>query len=220
MRVANLLRALRANRSGVAATEAALILPFFLGAGLWAVELANYSLTTMRVGQLAIHIADNASRIGDNSTLENRKIYEQDLNDLLLGASLQAGAKMDLYERGRVIISSLEVNPADQQYIHWQRCMGKKNVTSSYGNSGDIKAAGMGPTGRTVYAPTGEAVIFVELQYDYQPLISDTFVGSPTINSIASFTVRDSRDLSQIYQVNTAKPDAVYTCNTFANAFA
>ena len=90
------LSRLRKDQSGVAITEAALILPFFLGAGLWGIELANYSLTTMKVGQLAVHVADNASRIGDISTLENRKIYEADIGDLLEGASLQAGGRMDL----------------------------------------------------------------------------------------------------------------------------
>ncbi|MEJ2409356.1 MAG: pilus assembly protein [Novosphingobium sp.] len=208
------------DRSGVAITEAALILPFFLGAGLWGIELANYSLVTMRVGQLAAHVADNASRIGDISTLENRKIYESDINDLLKGAALQAGTQMDIYDHGRVIISSLEVNGDGAQYIHWQRCMGKYNVPSSFGKQGDVLTDGMGKDGQKVYASDGDAVIFVELQYEYQPLISASFVSKVPIRSVASFTVRSSRDLSQIYQVNPAAPDPPYTCDKFENAFA
>jgi hypothetical protein len=38
--------------------------------------MANYAVVNMRVSQLTEQIADNASRIGDTSTLEDRKIYE------------------------------------------------------------------------------------------------------------------------------------------------
>lgn len=219
LRPGRILRRLRGDRSGVAMTEAALILPFFLGAGLWGIELANYSLTTMKIGQIAVQIADNASRIGDTSTLENRKIYEADINDLLLGAQLQGGSRVDIYDHGRVIVSSLEVNSAGNQYVHWQRCMGTDKLTSSYGSQGDVLASGMGPKGREVTALSGEAVVFVEIRYEYQPLISESFLKEKTIRSISSFTVRSSRDLSQIYQVNSAKPDPQYTCDKFNNAF-
>ncbi|MCJ2181433.1 pilus assembly protein [Novosphingobium sp. 1949] len=214
------LRQLWRDRSGLAVTETALVLPFFLGAGLCGVELANYSLETMRVGQLAVSIADNASRIGDTSTLENRKIYESDINDLLLGASIEAAQGMGLFEHGRVIVSSLEVNANGNQYIHWQRCMGKLAASSNYGNQGDVLTNGMGPSEREVIALTGEAVIFVELQYDYQPLVSDALIGTPRISTVASFTVRSSRDLTQIYQADSDKPDPIYTCNLFIDAFA
>lgn len=207
------LRRVAGDRSGLAITEFALIMPFFLTAGLWGVELAHYSYTTMRVGQLAAQIADNASRIGDYSKLQNRKIYESDIDDLLVGAGLQAGAQMDLFNRGRIIISSLEKNTAGKQYIHWQRCLGKKNVTSTYGVQGDVRAVGMGPAGNEVYAFDKEAVMFVEVQYDYLPLVSAAFVGTPKVVSIASFTVRSSRDLTQLYQTTPSSPSM--TCSKF-----
>ena len=213
------LNRLRRDKAGLAVTEAALIMPFFLAAGLWGIELAHYSLTTMRVGQLAVQVADNASRIGDTSTLENRKIYEADIDDLLRGAALQGGKGMPLYERGRVIVSSLEVNDNGQQYIHWQRCAGKQNIASSYGVAGDVLPNGIGPSGREVSAMPGEAVIFVQLSYQYQPLISADLVSDSNINSVSSFMVRSSRDLSQIYQINPSKPDPVRSCNTFDNPY-
>lgn len=214
------IRGLAADRSGVAVTETALILPLFITAGLWGVELANYSLTTMQIGQIAVQVADDAARIGDTSTLENRKIYEADINDLLHGAAMNGGARMKLYDHGRVIVSSLEVNAAGKQFIHWQRCMGKSPVSGAYGKQGDVLAIGMGPKGREVSAVSGDAVIFVEISYDYQPLISDSFIGKTTIRSLSSFTVRASRDLSQVYQQNAAKPDPVYACTQYLNAFA
>lgn len=203
---------------GVAVTETALMLPFFLGAGLYGIELANYSLTKMKVGQLATHIADNASRIGDTSTLENRKIYESDINDLLLGASIQAGNGMDIYKHGRVILSSLEVNTDGKQYIHWQRCQGSLEVSSSFGKEGKILRNGMGYKGQKVLAMDGDAVAFVEIQYEYQPLVSKSLIGEPQIESTASYNVRASRDLSQIYQLDASKPATVHDCATYSES--
>jgi hypothetical protein len=215
--VRRLLARLARHRAGVAMTEFALAMPFFLGVGLWGVEMANYAVTTMRVSQLAMHLADNASRVGDTSTLEDRKIYESDVNDLLGGAAIQSGTRLDFFTHGRAIISSLEAVPGanDRQYIHWQRCRGDKDWPSSYGDEGDGLdggLTGMGPPGEEVAAMPGDAVIFVEVAYDYQPLISARFVGQPTIEAVATFNVRDDRDLSEIYQRNPASPDKVSAC--------
>ncbi len=208
------------DTSGVAMTEFALSLPLLLTAGLWGTELANFALVNMQVAQVASHLADNASRIGDTSTLTSRKIYERDIDDLLIGSNVQAGPALDFYAHGRAIISSLEVvdGTTDQQYIHWQRCLGAKVWASHYGNEGDGSIsptfAGMGPTGDEVQALEGGAVIFVEVAYEYQPLISGRFLGNKTIISTSSFTVRDSRDLSDIYQRIPASPDPVAQCSS------
>jgi hypothetical protein len=211
---------LGACRSGVAATEFALALPFLLGSGLMGLEVANRAIVSMQINQIAAQIADNASRIGDTSTLENRKIYESDIDDLLRGAELQAAGSVGLFKHGRVIVSSLEVVPGteDQQYIHWQRCAGEKHHVSSYGLEGDgltAGLAGMGPGGHEVWAFKDEAVIFVEVAYDYQPLVGTTFGMPREIDSTASFTVRDDRDLSQIYQRDPENPDTVSDCGTY-----
>ena len=216
-RLTGILRRLLPSRSGIATTELALSMPFLLTAGLWGVELANFSVVNMRVGQLAAQLADNASRIGDQSVLKDRRIYEADIEDLLMGANIQSGKNLGLFENGRVIISSLEVDSSDNQYIHWQRCLGKKRHSSSYGTANQRLPDGMGPTGREVIALPGEAVMFVEIAYDYQPLVSSRFIGDPEIASIASFTVRADRDLTKIYQGNP--PSEVYACNKYSNPF-
>ncbi len=219
-------RRLLSARSGVAATEFAIALPFLLGAGLMGLEVANRAVAQMQVSQLASHIADNASRIGDTSTLQDRKIYEDDINDLFRGAQIQAGGRIDLYANGRVIISSLEVVPDtdDRQYIHWQRCMGEKNHTSSYGIEGDGLDGGlpgMGPPGEEVWAFPEEAVIFVEIAYDYQSLVGTTFGFDDEVHVTASYTVRDDRDLTQIYQRDDSAPDLVASCDIYdASPFA
>jgi Flp pilus assembly protein TadG len=215
MTLTSAMRQLLRSTSGVAMTEFALAAPMLLMAGLWGTETANYALVNMKVGQLAVHIADNASRIGDTSTLQNRRIYESDINDVIYGAQIQGGPAFGLYDNGRVTISSLEVDSSGDQYIHWQRCRGAKAVGSSFGDESDVLTDGMGPAGAEVIAQDGDAVIFVEINYTYQPLVSDRFITQPDINSIASFTVRDDRDLTQIYQRDTASPDPIQNCSNY-----
>jgi Flp pilus assembly protein TadG len=211
-----LLRCLCASRSGVAATEFALAMPLLLMAGMWGIESANLAITNMRVSQLAMQIADNASRIGDTSTLTDHKIYESDITDLLVGANVMAGSTLNMFEHGRVVISSLEVVPGteDTQYIHWQRCKGKKVFAPPYveGTGTDGSLTGLGPAGEEITANLDDAVIFVEVSYDYQPLISRAFVRLNTITATAAFNVRDDRDLTQIYQRDTSNPDPVADC--------
>ncbi len=213
------LRCLRQSKSGVAAVEFALGLPLLLSVGLWGAELGNLAITHMRVSQLAMQIADNGSRIGDVSMLENLKIYETDINDAFVGAKVQSGG-LDLFEHGRVIMSSLEVvdGTASTQYIHWQRCKGKRNVQSAYGPAGtgvDGSLEGMGPPGEEVTAAPGDAVIYVEVEYEYQPLVSARFVPGAVIRATAAFNVRDDRDLTQIFQRDAASPDTVASCAVY-----
>lgn len=225
MRTRNLLNRCKLLRdtSGLAAIELALGLPMLLTVGLMGLELSNRAIVQMQINQLAVHVADNASRIGDESQLENRRIYEGDLQDLFYGAEVQAGSSLDLYGRGRIIISSLEVVPEsdpEEQYIHWQRCMGAKNVASSYGLEGDglfTAFPGMGPAGEEVIAFDEEAVMFVEIIYDYDPLIGNPFGTSKTVRATASFVVRDDRDLSQLYQRDPGNPDTEADCGSFTD---
>lgn len=219
-KLVHLLRDLRAQTAAVAMTEFALAAPFLFGFSLYAIETTALTLAHMRINQIAIHVADNASRIGDVSMLEGRKIYESDLNDLLLGAHLQAGQDINLYEHGRVILSSLEVDPdftGSRQWLHWQRCKGKKVYASTYGNEGDKGGSftGMGPTANQVSAEPGGAVMFVEVAYEYQPLFSGALVKNPNIVAYSAFTVRADRDLTQIYQRDVSAPDSIQSCNKF-----
>ncbi len=215
------LRQLWRDRSGVAFVEFAYALPILLVLSMSGLEIANLAVNNMRVSQAAMHIGDNASRIGDRDALVAQKIYESDINDILIGMNIQAGSQTDLFENGRVIISSLEMNSDGGQWIHWQRCMGKKNVASAYGPEGtgatgtDFK--GMGVDGKELKATSGQAVIFVEVIYDYQPIIGNDWamrhINNGEIRSTAAFNVRGSRDLSGIFQTNP--PATVRSCNKF-----
>jgi len=223
VRVARPIAMLARCRSGAALTEFALSLPLLLTAGLWGVEVAHKAVMQMRISQIAVLVADNASRVGENSLLGETKLYEADIDDVLVGAHVQGGSAFGLYEHGRVILSSLEVVPdtEDRQYIHWQRCMGKRRHVSSYGIAGDGTHSGfpgMGPRGEEIQAVAGEAVMFVEVVYEYEPLFAKVFVKSTTLSATAAFNVRQNRDLSQIYQRDPDRPDPIAACSAFDSA--
>jgi hypothetical protein len=48
----------------------------------------------------------------------------------------------------------------------------------------------MGPSGNQVASSGSTAVMFVEVQYDYKPLVTDKFLGARTIKSVSAFNVR------------------------------
>ena len=109
--------------SGVTIVEFALMLPILLVALLMGGEMANYASARLQLNQIAISIADNASRIGqtDNSGV-SPTVTEQDIDSVMFGAMKQGGS-LHLKANGRVILSSLEKDPTTgRQYLHWQRC--------------------------------------------------------------------------------------------------
>src|SRR3546814_7773978 len=71
--------------------------------------------------------------------------------------------------------------------------------------------AGMGPAGQQVTAPSGGAVIFVEVAYTYQPLISSKVVPNVNMTEIAAMPVRDQRSLT--LPTNTEKA-TISTCTS------
>jgi Flp pilus assembly protein TadG len=188
---------IRRNESGLAAVEFALAAPLVLTMFLGGAELTNYAITKMRVSQIALHVADNASRIGVNNPSTAPQISELLINDLLTGAEMQAGT-LDFATKGRIIVSSLEpvANPNTNARfkIHWQRCFGGKTWPSSYGTQGQTDLAGMGPPTRQVTTPDSSGVMFVEVAYDYTPLISARLVPTTVIRDIAAMSIRDDRD--------------------------
>jgi hypothetical protein len=210
MRVRRLLRRLLGDASGVALIEFAYSLPFMTILGLGGVEVANYSITHMRVSQIAVSLADNASRAKEEIVSGVPHMREFDVNEAFQAAELQS-ANLDIANNGRLILSSLEVNSSGGQWIHWQRCFGAKTgYKSSYGKEGDgatgTSFKGMGPTGRVLKAEKDYAIMFVEVVYDYQPLLFGRFIPDAPIRKTAAMYVRDDRDLTQIYNPSPAAP--------------
>ncbi len=213
----SLLRRLRRDERAVAMIEFAYALPIFVALSVGGVELSHYITTKMRVSQIALHIADHAARIGAGTQLAQKTVTETQINDLFVGSGLQAN-ELKLFEKGRVILSSLEPvanpNPTNRFKIGWQRCRGMKVHNSTYGASGDTNLTGIGPAARQVRAPADGATMFVEVSYTYKPIIATRYAPSLQITEIASFPVRDRRDTSQVYNTEGA-PRAL--CTTFGS---
>lgn len=205
---------LRHNNSGAVLIEFAFGLPFVVAIGMTGAELTNFVTTKMRISQLALQVADNASRVGTGTVLSTTQISEAQINDLLTGAGLQA-SNLDFYEHGRVIVSSLQPlanpNTTNRFLIKWQRCRGLKSTTSAYGVQGTTNLTGITVNGQLVTAPDDGAVIFVEIAYDYQPIIGLAFAKSSLIKETAVMTVRDNRDTTTIVNNATAS-----VCNVFS----
>lgn len=182
--------------------EMAFCIPLMVLLGLGGLEMANLTLSNTRISQIGLSAADNASRIAVGSNLSLPRVREIDINEVFTGAEKQAGG-LDLKARGRIILSSLERNDDDGQWIHWQRCYGDLPVQSSFGKEGDGKTGtgfkGMGRAGAEVTAPLGSAVMFVEIVYQYKPLAYGNWLGPRTIRSTAAYNIREGRDLDQIY---------------------
>ncbi len=196
-----LLARLRGDIGGVAAIEFALSAPIIFALFLSGAEITNYTITKLRISQIALHVADNGSRIGSDSDLSLKQVSEAQINDLMVGANLQAGG-LDLLHRGRVILSSVEpmASPNQAKFrIHWQRCYGQKVYASSYGDEGKTNMTDIGPAGKQIKTvPDKGGVMYVEVAYDYKPLISGSLVPHSVITDTAAMVVRDDRDFDGV----------------------
>lgn len=216
-RVRRLPRRLARNDSGVAFVEFAFAAPLVLGMGMLGTETAFYVITHMQVSQVAMQIADNVSRVGEQDVLIARRVFESDVNESFIGAE-RLGEQINIYEQGRIIVSSLQQNADGGQWIAWQRCRGAKMHDSTFGVQGDGASgttfAGMGEPGREITASPGTAVIFVEISYDYDSLTPFDIFDGNAITYTAAFNIRDNRDLTGLYQRNPPSP--VASCNTYS----
>ena len=210
------LRRLKQNVSGVAMVEFAFAAPLVLGMGMLGTDTAFLVITHLQVSQVAMQVADNASRVGTDDVLAARRVYESDIVDTLLGAE-KLGENISIYQRGRIILSSLQQNADGGQWIAWQRCRGAKNYNSSYGVQGAGATGtgfpGMGVPGRYITASPGTAVMFVEVAYDFRSVTPMNLFDNQQIVYTAAFNVRDNRDLTQLY---TGGP--VARCNVYSAA--
>lgn len=189
-------RRLRDDQSGLAIIEFAYALPVLMVLSMGGLEIANLAMAHMRVSQIAMLVADNASR-------ERTSIDEADINEIFTGAALAGSNLKDFQANARIFLSDLEPNgqtgTAEGQFIRWQRCWGNGSFTSSYGVAGDgtsdaTLATGMGPAGNKITSGAATAVMFVEVAYTYQPLVSNALFGPKVIRYTSAFNVRERTD--------------------------
>lgn len=197
------LRRLADDASGVSVVEFALVTPFILSIALYGLEVAYMNSIDMKMSEIALSLADNASRIGqtDNSVV-TPTVSEADINEVMRGAEEQA-AGLDFANRGKVILSSLERDSATgRQYIRWQRCYGRLARQSAYGNDSTRNGltgtvlVGMGSGATKITASANSAVMFVEVYYRHEGLLGDLFLDNPVVRKEGAFLIRDNRNLT------------------------
>lgn len=212
-RAVRTLRRLVRSTGGASIVELAVALPLLMGLALGGIEIVNLAILELRLNQLAITVADNASRAKQTLVTGAPRMREYDVNDVFSGAALQV-KNLDFPHNGRVILSSLQTNPltSTTQAIAWQRCWGVNTYASKYGVQGAIGPTftGMGRTGNKMTADPNTAIMFVEVAYKYTPLFFTGIVSSQVLRKEAALYVRDDRDLTQIY--NPAPTATVSSC--------
>ncbi len=202
-----LARRLRRCTSGIAMVEFAMALPPLLTLGLAGMETAWFMIAHLKVSNIAMLAADNASRVRDS-------IDEADVNELFTGAML-AGQSINFQQNGRIILYSVEPNSTNtRQWIRWERCIGSLAAAPSYGRpmraNGTVitdgtespsnssptaaTATAIGPTGNQIAAQSGTAVIVAEAVYNYQPLVAASILGPIQIRYTSAFNVRQRMD--------------------------
>lgn len=189
--VLHFLDRLRRDEEGLAFIEFAFAAPIFITLVLAGMELTNLAVAHLRVSHMAMTVADNAGRVTSG-------IDEANIHEVFAGADL-IGQPLKFEPNGRVILSSLEENGKNGrdkgQMIRWQRCWGEMEVEPAYGGEGkgknnDSLKDGMGKDTNRISAGSNTAVMFVEVTYDYQPLVGTGFFDPPTIRYESAFNVR------------------------------
>ncbi len=197
-----LLRRLAGDTSAVTVVEIGLASPFMMLLSLTGGETVNLTITHVRLNQLAITVADNASRAKMTQVNSAPQFREYDVNQVFTGAGLSV-KDMNFPANGRIILSSLQTNSAGGQWIQWQRCSGSNAYASRYGVQGTgatgtaFRGMGQGTSPMTADADT--AIMFVEVAYNYKPLFYNWVIKTTVLRKEAAVYVRDDRDLTQIF---------------------
>jgi hypothetical protein len=234
-RLRRFARSLRDCTSGLALTEFAISVPVLLTLGLFGLETANYAIAHLRVSNIAMMTADNAARIRDS-------IDEADIVELFTGAKMTGTGLNFAQNGRIILsdIEMSPINSA-RQWIRWQRCDGALNVAPSYGRpitvagtnitnatevyGSDRQTASATPSNwllssivniggswAPIGAQSGTAVMLVEVTYDYQPIIPNSFLAGRQIRYESAFNVRQRTDQT-LRNVGRITPRM---CSTFA----
>ena len=227
---------LRDCTSGVALLEFAFALPVVLALGLMGLETANYAMAHLRVSNIAMLTADNAARVRESideadivelftgakmsganiNFAQNGRIILTDLEhrsgstqwirwqrcDGALSYTNPNAAYRPRTQASAAITNGTEIYNADRTTL---------NTTNPSHPDATPVITGMGGT-TTISAQPGTAVMVVEVVYNYQPIIPNSFLGGRQIRYESAFNVRQRTDQS----LKNAGRITPRSCNTFA----
>ena len=188
----NAVRNFVIDRSGVAALEFAITLPFFLGFALSGIELGNYVMANNRVQRVASMAADLVAQSGTGDI----GIGEGQIYDLFSALDLTA-RPFDLRESGRIVITGVKGTDNDndsniENRILWQRFDGGFVTPPVVGCNQSNPLATL-PRGRK--AIKDEILFHVQVSYKYKPVFSlspFSMLSLPTsFNRVAVFRARN-----------------------------
>jgi hypothetical protein len=236
-RIRNVVTALRDSTSGLAFVEFAMALPVLLAFGLMGLELSNFAMAHLRVSNIAMITADSAARIRDNideadvidlltgaketganiGFARNGRIILTDLEptptggnqwirwqrcDGALSYTNPNTAWRPRTAAGTAITNGTEIYNTDRT---------TSNTTTPSSSAATPTFASMGTGSTTIAAQTGSAVMVVEVVYNYQPIILNSFLAGRRIRYESAFNVRQRTDqtLRNIARVTPR------SCNTF-----
>lgn len=230
------LKRLYKDCSGLALVEFAVALPVFMTMTVGGFETAHYAYVHMRLNQLTIDTADGAARMGEGEVLADKTIDERQINDVFAGTIRQGESILlggeheyrdpgtgELTLRGNALIILSSVEPVedfdedDPKYrIRWQRCIGTADYFEpKFGTVADSdEIDGIGPADRQAIPPDDGALMFVETQYYFRPLILNGFarLGEKSITKTGVMVVRDMRDYlggeDGVYQISGVTPSS------------
>lgn len=236
-RTKNILKSLRNCRSGNAVMIVALGMPALIGGTGYAVDTAQWYLwkreVQFAVDQAAIAGAWAMTDEDTQATYETRAGQEFDAN-LSVTDDFVSEPDVRLASFAGGTGNSVIVEASASRILPFSGFLTGKAATINVFAQIDVRIAVDGNrfiaggqrhqsaacrqhriTANGCRAIDGEAVIFVEVAYEYQPLVGDTFTFKRELRAIASFTVRDSRDLTQIYQRDPSDPSTVARCSDY-----
>jgi hypothetical protein len=227
---------LRRCTSGLAMIEFAMSLPVLLTLGLAGLETANFAMAHLRVSNIAMLTADNAARVRDSideadvtelltgaklsganiNFAQNGRIILSDLEpgsgtaqwirwqrcDGALNYSNPNGNLRPRTAAGAAITNGTEIYLTDRTTT---------NTTNPSSPAATPVITGMG-TPTAITAQAGTAVMVVEVVYNYQPIIPNSFLQGRQIRYESAFNVRQRTD--QV--LKNSGHITPRSCNTFA----
>lgn len=236
-RFARFARSLRDCSSGLALVEFAISVPVLLTLGLFGLETANYAMAHLRISNIAMMTADNAARIRDSideadvvelftgakmtgsniNFAQNGRIILSDLEltptgnnqwmrwqrcDGALNYTNPETRWRPRTAAGAAITNGTEIYNSDRQTPN-TATPSSPNATPTYASMG---------TGITIAAASGTAVMVVEVVYNYQPIIPNSFLSGRQIRYESAFNVRQRVDQT-LRNIGRITPRS---CGTFA----
>ncbi len=233
---AGFARSLGDCRSGVAFLEFAFALPVVLALGLLGLETANYAMANLRVSQIAMLTADNAARVRDSidegdivelltgakmsgnniNFAQNGRIILTDLEQTTTG-----GKQWVRWQRcdGALNYAATPAalrpqTAAGANITNGTEIYNTDRITTSSAPSSETKASltSVGTGTNVISAGAGTAVMVVEVAYNYQPIIPNSFLQGKQITYVSAFNVRQRTDQT-LRNINRITPKS---CNTFA----